>query len=421
MRAGAGKSEIILKDDYLEIENFAVVHKTLNARALVIESGRTLVILSLEITSLPNEEAEEFKDLIARRYGVKKEGIWICVTHTFSAPHLLPDQVLKEEEKIVKKAQYRECLRNASLEAVSQAFAGLQPVTAGFGSGYCDINTNRDVELKDGWWIGEGGPGLADKTVSVVRFDREDKSPLAILFHYGIQSSVLDGSTLSAGGKAVSPDVAGVASDYIEKQYDGGTVGLFLIGAAGDQAPVQRAISETFVYGERIRTDRQEEGFGICERLGSMLGEVTCHIANRIKSREVKEEAEIGRMTFRVPGKEMERDLKKLHPTREFPYTANGEAEVLIEVMRIGELALVGVKPELNCISGLAVKACSPFEHTLVCTMVNGGAKYMADRTSYDRITYEAMNSPFGRGAAELLTRQAGELLERMASSKPQK
>ena len=125
-------------------------------------------------------------------------------------------------------------------------------------------------------------------------------------------------------------------------------------------------------------------------------------------------------MTFRVPGKEMERDLKKLHPTREYPFTANGEAEVLIEVMRIGELALVGVKPELNCVSGLAVKACSPFEHTLVCTMVNGGAKYMADRTSYDRLTYEAMNSPFGRGAAEKLTRQATELLDRMAASKTQ-
>ena len=111
MRAGAGKSEIILKDDYLEIENFAVVHKTLNARALVIESGRTLVILSIEITSLPNEGAEDLKDMIARKYGVKKEGIWICVTHTFSAPHLLPDSVLKEEEKIEKKAQYRECIR----------------------------------------------------------------------------------------------------------------------------------------------------------------------------------------------------------------------------------------------------------------------------------------------------------------------
>jgi hypothetical protein len=35
----------------------------------------------------------------------------------------------------------------------------------------------------------------------------------------------------------------------------------------------------------------------------------------------------------------------------------------------------------------------------------------MPDRSAYDRITYEAMNSPFGRGAAELLTEKVVELL----------
>ena len=83
-----------------------------------------------------------------------------------------------------------------------------------------------------------------------------------------------------------------------------------------------------------------------------------------------------------------------------------------VEAVRIGEIALVGVRPELNCISGLAVSNVSPFQNTLVCTMVNGAAKYMADRKSYDRFTYEAMNSPFGKGAAEIVVQQSEELLE---------
>jgi len=37
----------------------------------------------------------------------------------------------------------------------------------------------------------------------------------------------------------------------------------------------------------------------------------------------------------------------------------------------------------------------------------------MADADSYDRITYEAMNSPFGKGAAERLTEAARSLLEK--------
>jgi hypothetical protein len=35
--------------------------------------------------------------------------------------------------------------------------------------------------------------------------------------------------------------------------------------------------------------------------------------------------------------------------------------------------------------------------------MVNGGQKYMADWESYKRMSYEAMNSFFGEGSAEIL------------------
>ena len=56
----------------------------------------------------------------------------------------------------------------------------------------------------------------------------------------------------------------------------------------------------------------------------------------------------------------------------------------------------------------------SPFNQTMVMTMVNGGAKYMADSSAYERFTYEAMNSPFARGSAELLCEKAVELLRVM-------
>jgi hypothetical protein len=41
---------------------------------------------------------------------------------------------------------------------------------------------------------------------------------------------------------------------------------------------------------------------------------------------------------------------------------------------------------------------------TMVGTMVNGIDKYLPERSAYDRITYEAMNSAYGQGAAEQLT-----------------
>lgn len=414
MKAGAGKSEMIVTDEYLMIENFTVIHRALHARAIVMEKGSLFVCLSLELTSLPEEEVDRIRQGVAQQFGLEASQVWVCVTHTFSAPHLLPDMILKEDQKIKEKGVYRDAIYKASIEAVGQAFDSLQPVTAGFGEGLCDVNRNRDVALQDGWWIGENGLGLTDHTVSVFRLNREDGTPLAVLFHYGVQSSVLDGSELNAGGKAVSPDLAGIASDYIEKKYkEEKTIGVFLIGAAGDQCPVEKTVHETFVQGKRVRRDRQEEGFDICERLGERLGRTVCDVSERIQCMDVEGKITYGKVRFPVPGKEMERDLKKLHPVKEGVYIASADRETEIEAVRIGKLALIGVRPELNCCSGLAISTCSPVPNTLVCTMVNGASKYMADRKSYDRYTYEAMNSPFGKGAAEQLVKQAVLLLEK--------
>ncbi|MCM1123733.1 MAG: hypothetical protein NC416_14210 [Eubacterium sp.] len=418
MKAGAGKSEIILTDEYLEIENFTVIHKALNARAVVMESENVFVCLSLEMTSLPEEEVKMMRQGIAERFRLEETQIWVCVTHTFSAPHLLPDGILKDEEKIKQKEIYRKALHKAAMEAVELAFASMQPVRAGFGTGLCEVNRNRDVELQDGWWVGEGGLGLTDHTVSVLSLNRADETPLAILFHYGVQSSVLDGSELNAGGKAVTPDLAGTASVYIEKMYkEDNTIGLFLIGAAGDQCPIEKTVHEVFVQGERVRRDRQEEGFGICESLGEKLGKTVCDIMQKMTYTNVADKIKYGKVNFHVPGKEMERELKKLHPVKQMEYIPSTDKEIEVEAVCIGELALVGVKPELNCCSGIAISEYSPFQNTLVCTMVNGASKYMADRNSYNRYTYEAINSPFGKGAAELLIRQSVALLEDMTNS----
>ncbi|MDE6203139.1 MAG: hypothetical protein K2G19_06640, partial [Lachnospiraceae bacterium] len=214
------------------------------------------------------------------------------------------------------------------------------------------------------------------------------------------------------------PDLAGIASNYVENIYkESGTIGIFLIGAAGDQCPVEKTVNEIFVQGERVSRDRREEGFGICEQLGEKLGKAVCDVTQRIACSCTNEKVKYGKVSFCVPGKEMERDLKRLHPVKEAVYTDSGEKETEVEAVCIGEFALIGVKPELNCCSGIAISVCSPFQDTLVCTMVNGASKYMADKKSYDRFTYEAMNSPFGKGAAELLTKQSLELLDKLKKS----
>jgi hypothetical protein len=103
--------------------------------------------------------------------------------------------------------------------------------------------------------------------------------------------------------------------------------------------------------------------------------------------------------------------LHALHPTTRYDFTPDGFSEAPVVVARIGDTVLAGLQAELNAGTGLALKAASPFPATCVVTMANGAAKYMADAGSYDRITYEAMNSRYGKGAAETVAARLAEML----------
>ena len=81
-------------------------------RAVIIENGTKMAFVSVEMTSLPAEEIEAVKDRIVMEAEIERENIWVCCTHTFSAPHLLPDFMLAENDGIAKKEEFRKALQD---------------------------------------------------------------------------------------------------------------------------------------------------------------------------------------------------------------------------------------------------------------------------------------------------------------------
>ena len=82
MRAGAGKEEIMLMEAYLAIEDFSIVHRALDVRAVIIENGMKMAFVSVEMTSLPAEEIEAVKDRIVMETEIERENIWaVSYTH----------------------------------------------------------------------------------------------------------------------------------------------------------------------------------------------------------------------------------------------------------------------------------------------------------------------------------------------------
>ena len=101
-------------------------------------------------------------------------------------------------------------------------------------------------------------------------------------------------------------------------------------------------------------------------------------------------------------------------PVKDYVYQPGPKVPVPVVLIRLGDIVIVGLQPELAASMGAQIKEHSPFPHTMVVTLVDGGAKYMPDAQSYPRFTYEARNSRFAQGAAEAVASGVNDLLQQM-------
>lgn len=408
MRTGWGRCEMAFPCGFFPTEGFDRQVHPLYARAFAAGDAEPIVIVSVDMTSLPDQEVLTLQSAVTERTGIAGERIWIVASHTFSAPHLMPDHLLKTQKDQQNKATLRQIMANAVCSAAAMAIEGLRETELTLHQGESAVAASRDIELPEGWWIGCGGTGPADRTLTVLKVGTGDEVK-GLLVHLNVQSSVLDG-TGTEHGKCVSCDLAGLMCAELERRYPG-AIAVFLTGAAGDMAPVQRAKGYApDGCGGWHEIDLHEKGIDVAEQLGAQLAQEAQALLMQPGERLIGG-AGIRQSAVTVPAKKMNRNLHELRPTRVCEWKADGENEQPVSLLTLGKLAVVGVRPELTYATDQQIKQQSPFPYTLCATMVNGSAKYMADMSAYTRCMYEAINSPFAPGAAERLAQAAISLL----------
>lgn len=415
LKAGVGKACIEIPAKFFPMEHFVGIHDKQHVRALILECGIRIVLVSVEMTSIMEDAIEILKETISEKTDTQKENIWICVTHTFATPHLLGGLMLKnaDEEDVKKGAMYKNAFLLAVEQAVDRANARMQEAELTVGKGTSDINVNRDIPSDEGWWIGLNKERPSDKTVTLLQVKDTAGKPLAVLYHYGVQSSVMDNVFDEQGGRLITTDLAGKASDHIETILGNDTVAICLLGACGDQVPRERAkYWETGLDGKLKEVDLgSDKGYEIINRLGGQLGNDILEIINGENETLESFAVGISNIVINCPKQ------KKLFegfpvPTTTFESIPDGEIETAVSFLKIGnDTMLIGVKGELNYVTAKSLKESSPYRNTLLVQMVNGAQKYMADQDSYEKMTYEAMNSFFGKGAAEKLCEEVKSYL----------
>lgn len=430
LKIGTGKSEIHLENGCLPTDNFIGIHDPLYARMILmeVEEGteiRRYGILSLDLTSMFPGAVKEYKEILSKEADVAPEDSWITVTHNFTTPHLWevpkpgepdiprPGHKVRTEEEIDRSRNTNAAFHLAAEEAARQAAGSLRQALCGSDEGVCFVNASRNMETKEGWWLGCDAEEFSDHTVPVLKFETPEGKPLALIYSYDCQSSVMGKSELKTGGKLITSDLLGNASVYVEKEYGDDFVALALCGAAGDQEPQLKANrTEVDLAGNMRTIDLGEDGFALLETQSARLGAELLKVSKRISC--LGDQVAKQRRDFICETKMMERNIKKLHPTRSYDYVPEGEKTVEVQAFVLGDFAMLGTRAELASRTAAQIRQNSPFPHTLVATMVDGGAKYMVDADAYDCFTYGAMNSSFVKGSAEKLQAEGLKLLDEM-------
>ena len=397
--AGASKVRIEL-DGVLPHDGFTVERHPLCARVLVLErASERVCIVSLELTSIAPALQARLEDAVEAACGCRPTYVWIVLTHTFSAPHVRTPQHLKSDGERERNERYLAAIANAVERAAANAVDVTVPARIERAQGGCPVNVNRDVETPAGWWLGTNDEGFSDHAMPIVRVADASGGTIAVIAAADVQSSVLDKSRTSEGERVVSGDLFGFAAGMVERELGGAC--LMLPGAAGDQAPRERAVTVTYDEGGTAATeDAHEDGYRMLHQQGAALGlalvqaladAVPCE-AGTIAARE---------LTVELPAQERA-DFQSLRPRKSYEFVPVGTTSTQVSLLRLGDMRLVGIQPEVASSFGAAVRAACP-GRTVLATLVNGAAKYLPAPDAYQKITYEAMNSGFAQGAHEAL------------------
>ena len=422
---GAGCGTIHFPDALFPVEGFMGIHDAPIARVLAMECEEKAALVSLELVMLPPEFVDLVKTIVADCTGTKKENIWVHTTHAITTPHAphapmgmggVPLEIGEEEKKNLEQkiCLYREALTAAVTEAAKQAAESFSPAVLGIGRGESYISINRDVQTPFGWWIGQNPDGKTDPTVTILRFDGENGKPIAAMITCGLKPCAIDNSQMREGKRLVSSDVPGLACRLLEEEI--GAPCLFFMGAAGDQVPREQALLDEVQEDGSVRSIDLgvDAGLKMVDRLGRQMAVDVLTAVKGIRCKTCEAAISLGNTSIVWGGK----GRIRIQPRTAVEFTYERDVKIDGNILTIGNIALVGLKPEINCITGQQLQEASPYADTLVISMVNGGQKYMPDAAAYEYITWESQSSMMMPGAAENWIKAVVKKLQEMKGEK---
>ena len=436
-------------------ERAAGVDLPLWVTALALSDGTTTTtILDLDIGGLRGESATMVRQAVAERAALPIENVRLSYTHTHSGPSTSTSGgwVAGGVELI---GNYLDNIAAKAAGAAWQACNRMQPVRIAAGSGTSAIAVNRRFVTPTGSVVvGHNWEGPVDHEVKVVRIATLDDQPLAVIVNYACHPIIV-----GPYNDLITPDYPGVVKRVVEAAT--GATCLFLQGATGNIGPVDGCTSREplTVYrklGARLghvaasvaldlemanKRDRYVQTLESGAPLGVFVweedpeDEVTLRVATRPIQMPLKEHPafEVAEAAARHHAEELQRlrregsedeirwagmlaKRSRMRAERSRVYHGKSHVALELQAIRINDIVLVGMPGEPFVEIGLAVKAASPFAHTLFSGYSNVGGSYIPMADAYAVGGYEVDITPYTPAAAQVVIDENLALLRDLAA-----
>lgn len=360
-------------------------------RIIALDDGATqFFIISSDICLFSPSEYDKVTTKLQQQYGISPLNIWWTVTHTHSAPEFgatgiygiyMGDRIQHSVDTV-----YTNILEQKLIDGIVTARKNLEPAKLGVGWGYSQANINRraiDTNGKASLGINPDAP--VDRRIGLLRIDKTDGNPLALIANYPIHGTVMSGANLKISG-----DAPGVVSAYVEKKI--GAPVLFINGAAGNIAPIYS------VYPDARS--------GHLSQFCVLLGDKILEANQKIKTGNDSIHLFSGTLTVetpRKPGLGWPADMNK------YTRTINGKENIVrlpVRFLKINkDIAIWSAPIELFCEVSNEVRDRSPFASTFYFGYTNGWFGYMPTAAEWLHGGYEVETvCPFTASGARDLT-----------------
>ncbi|MCE5241092.1 GNAT family N-acetyltransferase [bacterium] len=393
------------------------------ATALVVEAETRLCFISIDALVPPTSMIRAAARRIAETTSIPAENVLLCATHTHSGP------TTHDSFGATPNPEYKRRMEEGAVQAVQQACAILDDTTRppdetqvelllGL-SQEATIGRNSRLLLKDGqigWYNYEAEDavrptGPHDVNVPVLVFRRPDGSEAGVLLNHSVHNI---GAT---NWDVFSPAFSGLARGEIEQRH--GTTALFLPGAFGSShnntynggglEPAELVVRLVAAVEEGLQSARPCL-FGPVQVLQRPF-------EYRLRAfDEAQAAADVRRYSERYFGDHAEANDRMFASMRAEMISRQGEQRTtLLTVIRLGEVALVGIPGEMYARLGLDLRRRSPFRHTILVGLGNEEIGYIPDLKAYEDGGYQTWvgwHCCVAPGTGEAMVEQALEMLQ---------